>query len=88
MHQYGFNFHEVGHQGFGWGLLERFIVSKRLVVAEIALIEDNAVDRVALATGVRICLCPMTKRVRAARCPSRSDDFSGCLCSCPSRISA
>ena len=44
-------------------LLGRFIVSKRLVVAEIALIEDDAVERVALATGVRICLCPMTKRV-------------------------
>ena len=40
---------------------ERFIVSKRLVVAEIELIEDNAVESEALATGVCFCLCPMTK---------------------------
>jgi hypothetical protein len=42
----------VKHQGFGWGLLERFNVSKRLVIAEINLIEDNAVERVALVTKV------------------------------------
>jgi hypothetical protein len=40
------------HQGFGWGLLERFNVSKRLVVAEIKLIEDNAMGRVELVTKV------------------------------------
>jgi hypothetical protein len=42
----------VKHQGFGWGLLERFNSSKRLVVAEIKRIEDNAVERVALVTKV------------------------------------
>ncbi len=34
------------------GLLERFIVLKRLVVAEIKKIEDNAVERVVLVTKV------------------------------------
>ncbi len=43
------------------GLFERFDVLKRLVVAEIDLIEDNAVDRVALPTRVWLHLCPMTK---------------------------
>ena len=51
----------------GSGLMEplgyfvRFIVLKRLVVAEIELIEDDAVESEALATGVCFCLCPMTK---------------------------
>ncbi len=43
------------------GLSERFHVLKRLVVAEIDLIEDNAVERVALPTGDWLHLCPMTK---------------------------
>ena len=43
------------------GYFVRFIVSKRLVVAEIELIEDDAVEREALATGVCFCLCPMTE---------------------------
>ncbi len=51
----------VEHQGFGWRLLERFNVSKRLVVAEIKLIEDNVVERVALVTKAWLCLYPMTK---------------------------
>jgi hypothetical protein len=42
----------VKHQGFGWGLLERFNVPKRLVVAKIKFIEENAVERVALVTKV------------------------------------
>jgi hypothetical protein len=42
-------------------ILKDSYVLKRLVVAEIELIEDDAVKRGALATGVRICLCPMTK---------------------------
>ncbi len=41
------------------GYFERFIVLKRIVVAEIELIEDYAVEREALATGVCFCLCPM-----------------------------
>jgi hypothetical protein len=49
--------------GLSYGLLERFNVSKRLVVAEIKLIEDNAVERVALVTKAWLCLCPMTKRI-------------------------
>ena len=43
------------------GYFERFIVLKRLVVAEIELIEDDAVESEALATGVCFCLCPMTE---------------------------
>ena len=43
------------------GYFVRFIVLKRLVVAEIELIEDDAVESEALATGVCFCLCPMTK---------------------------
>ena len=43
------------------GYFERFIVSKRLVISEIELIEDDAVESEALATGVCFCLCPMTK---------------------------
>ena len=43
------------------GYFERFIVSKRLVVAEIELIEDNAVESETLATGACFCLCPMTE---------------------------
>ncbi len=42
----------VEHQGFGLGLLARFNVLKRLVVNEINLTEDNAVERVALVTKV------------------------------------
>jgi hypothetical protein len=41
------------------GLFERFDVLKRLVVVEIDLIEDNAVERFALPTGVWLRLCPM-----------------------------
>jgi hypothetical protein len=43
------------------GLFKRFDVLKRLVVAEIDLIEDNAMERVALPTGVWLHLCPMTE---------------------------
>ena len=43
------------------GYFERFIVLKRRVVAEIELIEDDAVDSEELATGVCFCLCPMTE---------------------------
>jgi hypothetical protein len=43
------------------GLFERFNVLKRLLVAEIDFIEDNAVARVALPTRVWLHLCPMTK---------------------------
>ena len=54
----------VEHQEFGWGLFERFYVLKRLlVIAEIKLIEDYAVDRIALFTGVCFCLCPMSKQI-------------------------
>ena len=82
------SFRGVGHQGIWVGVYWKgSLFRKDLVIVEIALIEDDAVERVALAAGVRICLCPMTKQVRAARCPSRSDNFSECLCSCPSRIS-
>jgi hypothetical protein len=53
----------VEHQELGWGLFERFYVLKRLVIAEIRLIEDFAVERVALSTGVCFCLCLMTKQI-------------------------
>ncbi len=53
----------VEHQEFGWGLFERFYVLKRLVVAEIKLVKDYAVERVALSTGVCFCLYPMTKQI-------------------------
>ncbi len=43
------------------GYFERFNVLKRLVVAEIELIEDDAVESEALATGACFCLCPMTQ---------------------------
>jgi hypothetical protein len=43
------------------GLFERFDVLKRVVVAEIDLIEDNAVERVALPTKVWLHLSPMTE---------------------------
>ena len=43
------------------GYFDRFIVLKRLVIAEIELIEVDAVERDELATGVLICLCPMTE---------------------------
>ena len=58
-----------GIKVFGWGLLERFIVSKRLVVAEIALIEDDAVERVALVTGVRILLVPNDQAISCCEMP-------------------
>jgi hypothetical protein len=41
----------------------RFYVLKRYDVAEIKLIEDYAVERVALSTGVCFCLCPTTKQI-------------------------
>ena len=43
------------------GYFERFNVLKRLVVAEIELIEDDAVESETLATRVCVCLCPMTE---------------------------
>ena len=49
--------------------MERFIVSKRLVVAEITLIEDDAVERVALATGVRISLVPNDQAISCCEMP-------------------
>ncbi len=51
----------VGHGGLGGGLLERFNVLKRFVVAEIGEIDDSAVERAALATGARFRLCPMAE---------------------------
>ena len=47
-----------GIKVFGWGVCERFNVLKRLVVAETEEIEENAVKRVALATGVCSHACP------------------------------
>ncbi len=41
-----------GIEVFGWGLCERFNVLKRFVIAETEEIEENAVKRVALATGI------------------------------------
>ncbi len=55
--------HVVEQQKFGWGLFERFYVLKRHVVAEIKLIENYVVERVALSTGVCFRLCPMTKQI-------------------------
>ncbi len=49
--------------GLSYGLLERFNVSKRFVVAKIKLIEDNVVERVALVTKAWLRLCPMTERI-------------------------
>jgi hypothetical protein len=48
----------LGIEVFGWGLCDRFNVLKRLVVAETEEIEENAVKRVALATGVCSHACP------------------------------
>jgi hypothetical protein len=43
---------------FGWRLCERFNVLKRFVVTETEEIEENAVERVVLATGVCSHACP------------------------------
>ena len=60
-----------------YGLSERFYVLKRLVVAEIILIEDYAVERVALAPGVCFLLVPYDRADQTSRRLSRPLDFSG-----------
>jgi hypothetical protein len=60
---------ETFFYGLSYGLFERFYVLKRLVIAEIKLIEDYAVDGIALSTGVCCCLCPMTEQIMLQDAP-------------------
>jgi hypothetical protein len=60
-----------------YGLSERFYVLKRLAIAEIILIEDYAVERVALAPGVCFLLVPYDQADQTSRRLSRPLDFSG-----------